>query len=111
MAFKNFTQKKVQFNVNTEGFKFTSHKDLEKDKVYDFLGCFITTGKYGKQAVIITNGMLVNCPSHMVKVVEDILNDDEAIADINNGHAGFKTYDYTDKKYNRACVGIDLVSR
>ena len=111
MAFSNFIQKKVQFAVNTKDFKFTSHKELEKGKVYDFLGCFVTNGKYGKQAVIITNGMLVNCPSHMVATIESILNDEGAIADINSGKAGFKTYDYTDKKYNRACVGIDLVSR
>lgn len=85
--------------------EYFEHKDLADlaeeygiDEVHKINAIYINKkGKFGDQPVFATDGELVNVPHHHLSVVNDILQDAESIAIINNGHAGFKLYTYENK--------------
>ena len=91
------------FNVRIKEPAYTSLADLfaeyGKDHVFPIAAIYINTkGMYGPQAVIAINeSTLVNLPSHLLKVCKDMIGDPEAVTSINEGHAGFKIYQYTGK--------------
>lgn len=69
---------------------------LEKpDKVK---ALYINDSKYGRQAVAFMGSYFVNLPLHMTAVVDDILNDSEAIDAINAGKVGLVRKVYTSTK-------------
>lgn len=103
---------KVQNQVNTEGFSYVTLAKLyeeNKDAVHPLNGLFIRSGKFGKQPVFINveRQLLVNIPSHMAKISEDILQDTEAMEAVENGKVGYTIYNYT--SHNRNCYGITFV--
>ena len=110
MNWKNLNKGK-KFNVDTENFEFCKVKELEINKEYKLLGTFINNSEFGKQAVFIIDGKLVDMPNHVTEITETILNDDEMIDDINKGKIYFKTYTYTSKKYKKECYGIEFIER
>lgn len=66
------------------------------DKVYTVRSMYINTkGKYGDEPVIVCDECLLNAPKHVVEVCKTILNDADAVKDINSGKVGFKLYKYT----------------
>lgn len=68
------------------------------DTVYPVYALFITEGRYGEQALaVIDSHTMVNLPAHTVNTVKDMLDDPEAIGQMNTGTAGFKIYEYTSK--------------
>ena len=91
------------FNVRIKEPAYTSLADLfaeyGKDHVFPIAAIYINAkGMYGPQAVIAINeSTLVNLPSHLLKVCRDMTGDPEAVTAINEGHAGFKIYQYTGK--------------
>ena len=94
------------FNIRLNNPAYTSLADLfaeyGKDHVFAIAAIYINTkGKYGPQAVIAINeSTLVNLPSHLLEVCEDMRRDPEAVDAINNGKAGFKVYQYSTKNGN-----------
>lgn len=59
-------------------------------------GMFISKAQW-KYPVAITKNEFILLPSHMRDVIEEILTDDEAIDQINNGFAGIKMTTWEDK--------------
>ena len=103
-----------KFNVDTNNFEYQSLADLYnnngKEMVYPLTAIYINSkSKFGEAPVLATNDCFVNAPSHMLDVARDILADDEAIADINNGKVGFEIYIYHNDKFNRDCFGVNFV--
>ena len=86
-------------DVNTQGFKYVSMKDVytsEGDKPYPIKGLFLNTkGKYGIEAVAIGDKILINLPSYCVEDVEEMLKDDVVIDAIKQGRVGIKSVPYT----------------
>ena len=56
-----------------------------------------------------SESFLVNAPSHMLETVKDILNDNEAVASINQNKVGFTIYAYKSEKFNVDTFGINFV--
>lgn len=89
------------FNVRITKPKYTNLADLfaEYGSGYTFPICGIyinTKGKYGPQpSVAIAEDTMVNLPSHLLDVCEEMRKDPEAVEAINNGQAGFTVYKYT----------------
>lgn len=95
---------------NTVGYKFSfeipnnfEYYDLQQlakkyktlDKEYRINAIYINKkGKYGHQAVIVTDNELVNAPLHMTDTFKEILADSDSIGMIESGVAGFKIYAY-----------------
>lgn len=97
-AKKHNTEKLFTFEI-PEGFVHKDLRDLVEEngieKEYKINAIYINKkGKFGPQPVFATDNELVNIPHHMVDVCKEILEDGESVATINNGHAGFKLYEY-----------------
>lgn len=114
MGFASKYNKTRKFDIDTTGFEFASVADLFNtngaDYVYPLRALFINTkGKYNDNPVAATDSFFVDFPSYMTDTARDIIADENAVADINNGRVGFKIYSYMQKRYNRVCYGIEFV--
>ena len=114
MSFASKFNKGKKFNIDTEGFEFVDRKDLFASEgegaVFPLTAIFINTkSQYGDHPVFATDKFFVDAPAHMMDVVEDILKDDDAIEDINNGKVGFTLYEFTSDKYKVNSIGIRFV--
>ena len=100
MSITNYNRGKNPFTFKaSEDFEYWSLKNLYKtnkaDQVYLLRGLFINkTSKYGPQGVAVLNDRYVNLPNHLTDTVEKILEDQDAIDQINESRAGFRIYDY-----------------
>lgn len=108
---------------NTVGYKFSfeipnnfEYYDLQQlakkyktlDKEYRINAIYINRkGKFGHQAVLVTDNELVNAPLHMTETFKDILSDSDSIGMIESGVAGFKVYAYENEFGKQA--GLEFV--
>lgn len=82
--FSELNKKRTMPNVNTDGMEF--HKLSEYvGKVVKVDGFFFTTGKFGKQTVVLSNDVLINMPSWATKDFEQIENNDSMLNELLNG--------------------------
>lgn len=114
MSFANRFNKGKKFDFNTEGLEFTTLEEQFKkngeDKVYTLKSIFINTkSKYGHHPIFATDSFLVGCPQHMLVTANEILNDNDAINDINNNKVGFTIYHYKAEKFDTDAYGIKFV--
>lgn len=114
MAFASRFNKSRKFDVDTTNFEYMSLVDLYnnngEEEVYPLTAIYINTkSKYGNAPVFATDDCFVNAPSHMLETVNEILADENAVAEINNGKVGFKIYPYHADKFNRDCFSINFV--
>lgn len=99
------------FDVETSGFKWVDLKtlyDTDPEKQYKVLGLFTNnSGKFGTEPVVIVDGFLVNLPRHLLVAVQQMLDSDEIVQYIKDGHCGFKIYQYHSSRYNRDAYSIE----
>ena len=106
----------VNFEIDTKGFTFKSleelYKENGKDAFYIVDGMYINRkSEYGAHPVAILGALeiLADLPGHLTEEVEEILANDEDIADIKAGNARFTIEAYKHKKYKKTCYGIKWV--
>ena len=58
-------------------------------------------------AIIESEKILLDLPSHMTDIVNEVLRDAESINLIKKGLVGIKAHEYVDSKYHKRCVGFD----
>lgn len=110
---KRFNKAAPKFTYKApENTPFASAKELVQmngiDTVYPLRACYINKkGYYGEEAVLITDSHFVNAPKHTLEVVQEILNDEYAIQQINDGNVGFKFYNYKNRFGDQ--LGIEWV--
>lgn len=94
-----------------ESAEFTNLKKLyeaDKEKTHILHGLYISEkGQYGAAPVAISDGYLVNLPSHMVEDVKEMCKDSDIVDDINTGLCGFRVYKY--QAHNKDCYGVTWV--
>ena len=99
------------FDVETTNFKWVDLKtlhDTDPEKQYKVLGLFTNnSGKFGTEPVAIVDGFLVNLPRHLLVPVQQMLDSDEIIQYIKDGHCGFKIYQYHSSRYNKDAYSIE----
>lgn len=99
------------FDVETSGFKWVDLKtlfDTDPEKQYKVLGLFTNnSGKFGTEPVAIVDGFLVNLPRHLLVAVQQMLDSDEIVQYIKDGHCGFKIYQYHSSRYNKDAYSIE----
>lgn len=99
------------FDVDTTNFKWVDLKTLyntDPEKGYQVLGLFTNNGgKFGTEPVAIVDGFLVNLPRHLLDAVQQMLDSDEIVQYIKDGHVAFKIYEYHSNKYNRDAYSIE----
>lgn len=107
--------KKNMFNFEIpEDFEYfsleTLYKDNGENKQYPIKAFFINKKSlYGDSPVAVTDTCLVNLPNHMVETIEEILKDEEAIAEINEGKGAFQIYSYTLKDRSGIYYSIKFI--
>lgn len=73
-------------------------KDHDKMITYQVHGMFVTkNGKYRPYGIVILDGFNLRVPNHIIKAIEAIRNDPEAVKLVNEGHCGLKFREYDDK--------------
>lgn len=81
-----------------EGTPFKKLKDLTVGQVYAVRALYINTkGKFGDEPTAVIDTAVVNLPQHLLDTVKAMIDDGEAVAAINNGQVGFKSYEYDGK--------------
>lgn len=92
---------------------YTNLKDLYlengKKEVYQVLGLYINTGKFGEQGSAILDDVQVNLPKHLVDSIKEIRSSEKIVEDINEGLVGFEIYEYFTKQYNTNAYAIKWV--
>lgn len=81
------------------------------DMVYPLRALYINNkSKYGPAPVAITDFAFVNLPKHMVSTVEDMINDKEVVAYINEGNAAFQITQYIPRNYpDRIAYSVEWI--
>lgn len=105
--------KKIEWGIDTSNFKYKKLKDLYTvdKKSYIVRGFYVSnSGNYGKHAIAILDDCLVDLPKHKLEVIEELLNDKEAIDAIKNCECGFTVTKYTDKKFKKECYSFEFVN-
>ena len=58
-------------------------------------------------AIIESEKILLDLPSHMTDTVNEVLTDSESIDLIKKGLVGLKAHEYVDKNFHKRCVGYE----
>lgn len=101
MSFADKYNKGSKFTFKTpEKADFKKLSDFAEGTTLVLKAIYINSkGKYQPHPVFVTETHLVDIPAGNTDTVNKILEDDEAIADINAGKVGFVVEKYTSKKY------------
>ncbi len=100
----------IEWGYDTKDFEFKKCSEVELDTPLKIHGVFITSDNgYGEGACAILDDSILNMPARFVPIVRDILDDQEAIAEINEGRAGIKVSTFISKKYKRTGYDIEFL--
>lgn len=93
----------VKFKVDTNDFKFRKLAELfaenDPETVYPVYGLYINRkSKFGASPFAASEGYFISLPNHMLEQVQEILQDAEAIDQMNNSKAGLVIRPYLDDK-------------
>lgn len=101
MGIKKYN-KTTAFTSNIEHNEFKKLEELYNEGIKSFsvLGVYVTGDfGYGKGCFIKSDDYNVTLPQHQLKTVENILDDQEAIDEINAGIVVAKIYEYELPRY------------
>lgn len=111
MSLAKFNKRK--FIINTEGFEFKKAKTLaieNPDAVYTIRGVFINSkGKYDDYPVIMTDHEFIDMPSHWIDIACELLNDSEAVSEMNAGTAQFRLYTFVDSHFGNTSCALEFI--
>lgn len=106
----------IDWGIDTKDFEYFKLEDLldmnGPDHEYTLRGLFINKNKpekqlkeYGASPVGILGNKLINLPNHLLSEVEEILQDEEDIAEIKAGEVKFKIRSY--ESHGKTCYSPD----
>lgn len=99
-----------QFTYRLQSEEFKKLADLEIGTQYLIRGLFISRkGKFGDHPVAVGNDFFIDLPKNSLDTVKEILQDDDAVQDINDCKVAIVPETYTSTKYNKEFVGFNFV--
>ena len=110
---EKYNKGNVVFDIDIKDFEFMDGYDFIAkygDNVVKIDGLYINKKGIYKDhpvAIMVNENVLLDLPSHMTDVVNDILEDAESINLIKKGLVGLKAHEYVDKTYHKRCVGYE----
>ena len=103
---------KIDWGIDTKSLPFKKTSEVELNKMYDLKGCFITPDRgYGKGAVLISDGFLLNIPARYVDDINNIIADAETVENIKAGKCGFIVTSFISEKFKRTGYSIEFVDK
>lgn len=98
MSLARFNKASNKFTFKGDNLEFVKLSDLDEGTSYPLMGLFINKkSKYGYHPVAISKTFKVDLPQHLTEITNQIIADDEAVSEINEGKASFKVVSYLDK--------------
>lgn len=102
MGIASHNRRETRFKVDTTGFEFKKLPELfnkaKPDAVFSVYGLYINRkSKYGDSPFAASDGYFISLPSHLTDVVKEILADDVAVEQMNEGKAGLVIRPYDDE--------------
>ena len=79
------SKKTVRDGINSQDWNFEPLRNFT-GKDIQVNGFFFTDGKYGRQAVVIADGVKINIPKRFTEIFEQIRDNDEARQAMLEGH-------------------------
>lgn len=76
-------------DLDLKALPFVKLKELV-GKTLNVDGFFFTNGEYGKQVVVVANGLKINFPNRYIETFESILANDEELEAVLKGKLGIK---------------------
>lgn len=101
------------FDIDIKDFEFMDGYDFIAkygDNIVKIDGLYINKkGMYNDHpvAIIESEKILLDLPSHMTDTVKEVLTDSESIDLIKKGLVGLKAHEYVDNTYHKQCVGFE----
>ena len=93
--FNKGTGKKFNYEMDGKNFTYVKLSELKPDTTYTIKMFYINKkSKYGDAPCCVLDGNIVNLPKHTLDTVLEIINDAEAVEQINNGKFGIKSVSY-----------------
>lgn len=95
-----YNKSKLFFTTKApENVVFTKLSDVaqhfKQDDIFMVQAMFINNkAKFGACPIVLCGNYYISLPSHLTKVVSDMMEDEEVITAINNGQFGFSFYTY-----------------
>ena len=103
---------KINWGIDTKSLPFKKTSEVELNKIYDLKGCFITPDKgFGKGAVLISDGFLLNIPARYVDESNGIVADSEVVENIKEGKCGFIVTSFISERFKRTGYSIEFVDK
>lgn len=97
----------IDWGVDTKDMEFAKCEEMPYEKPLKVYGFFTTPDNgYGRGAVAILNGVLLNLPNRYVETVDTILSDDEMIDEVKTGNVAIVISTFISKRYKK--VGYDI---
>lgn len=115
MSITKFNKGDMLF-TNTERYEeFKTLKELYeengKERRYLITGLYIYKSVYGEGCFAKSEGFNISLPTHMVETVKEIRDDEESVAQINDGEVFIEIYTYSlpDKYPNKKFYSVNFV--
>lgn len=101
MGIASHNRRETRFKVDTQGFEYKKLGELYDAKnpatVFSVYGLYINRkSKFGESPFAASDGYFISLPNHLVDEVKEILKDDTAIEQMNEGKAGLVIRPYDD---------------
>ena len=110
---EKYNKGNIVFDIDIKDFEFMDGKDFIAkygSNAVKIDGLYINRkGMFDDHpvAIIVSEKILLDLPSHMTDTVNEVLRDAESIDLIKKGLVGLKAHGYVDKKYHKQCVGFE----
>ena len=85
-SFNKGSKSTIREGIKTEEMSFVSLKEYVGKEIKPDGFFFTDKGKYGRQVVVVADGVKINIPKRFVQLFEQIRDNDEALADFLGGH-------------------------
>lgn len=111
MGVKNHNHIGRVFDIKlSEEVKYKKLGDLKEGKNYPCAGFYISTkSKFGPSpCLIMDKDTVINLPSGSIDRIKELLSDEEAVEEINQGIVVFRVTSYESKTFKRTCYDFEL---
>lgn len=114
--FTNLNKSTKLFNVEVENPIFKKIKDFQENECLQVLGCYTNKKSvYGDEPIFIVkdvqnNIFFVNMPKHHLETLNQIINNADLVAGVNNGECFIKIITYFSKRFNKQCFDFEFVA-
>lgn len=103
----------IDWGMDTKDFPYVKLSEMTVGKIFNVQGIFINNkGNFGSHAVVISDGALIDLPSHLTEAVQNMLQDSEVIKAIKEGKVQAKVKTYNASNFgNKECFSVEWLDK